>query len=41
MPAEMFFQTIPSSRDASQISREMTETASERTGMLTLQKKII
>lgn len=34
MAAEFFFQTIPSSRDASQISREMTETASERTGML-------
>lgn len=37
---EMFFQTIPSSRDASQISREKIETASERTGMLTLLKKI-
>lgn len=34
MAAEFFFQTIPSSRDASQISREMTETASERTEML-------
>lgn len=34
MAAEVFFQTIPSSRDASQISLEMTETASEQTGML-------